>query len=105
MIHCYTYNNDKNYTPLLSSSTMSEGNSTKNHSTNKMPINDILQSMSSTKKQKISNTNISIQINLNNKQSSNNYFTTASNKTHEKKLHLTISITNIHQYCNIKILS
>ena len=55
-IHCYSCNNDHNYTPLPSSSTTSPGNSTKHHSTNKTSINDILQNMSSIKKQKTSNT-------------------------------------------------
>ena len=55
-IHCYTCNIDNNYTPLPSSSTMSQGYSTKHHSANKKPINDILQNTSSPKKQKTSKT-------------------------------------------------
>ena len=51
-LHRYTCNNDKNYTPLPSSSTMSQVYSTIHHSTNKTPINDNLQNISSTKKQK-----------------------------------------------------
>ena len=71
---------------MPSPSTTSQGNSTKHHLTFKTPINDILQNMSSTKKQKISNTNNSTQVNLNNKQSSSNLLTTASNKTHDNNV-------------------
>ena len=42
--------------------------------------------MSSTKKQKTSNINNSIQANLNNKQSSNNSLTTASNKAYDNNI-------------------
>ena len=42
---------------MPSSSTTSQLNSTKHHSTNKTPINDTLQDMLSTKKQKTANTN------------------------------------------------
>ena len=52
-IHCYKCNNDNNNTTIPSSSTtMSQVNSTKHYSTNKMPVNDILQNISSTKKNK-----------------------------------------------------
>ena len=59
-IHCDTCNYDNNYTPLPSSSNTSQDHSTKHHLTNKTPISDILQNMSSTKKRKISDTNNSI---------------------------------------------
>ena len=42
-IHCYTCHDDNNYTHMPSSSTTSKVNSTKHHSTNKTPINNILQ--------------------------------------------------------------
>ena len=82
-MHCYICNNDNNLVPMPSSSTASQINSTKHHSINKMPINNIFQNMSSTKKQKISNGNYSTQVNLNYKQSSNICLTTLSNKTHD----------------------
>ena len=85
-IHCYTCNNDNNYTPLPSSSTTSQGNSTKHHSTYKTSINDILQNMSSTKKQKTFNTNNSTKVNLNYEQSSNNRLNIALNKTHDNNI-------------------
>ena len=81
---------------------MSQGNSTKHHSTNKTSINDISQKMSSTKKQKISKANNSTQVNLNNKHSSNNLITTASIKTHDNNITFDNLNYNIHQYCNIK---
>ena len=107
LIHCYTCNNDNNYTPLPSSLTTSKGNSTKHHSTNKTSINDILQNMSSTKKQKTSNTHNSIQVNLNNKQSSSNILTTASNKTHDNNItfdNLNYEHTPILQHKNFELI-
>ena len=61
----------------MPSSSALKVNSTKLHSTNKTPINDILQNMLKT-----SNTNNSTQDNFNHKQSSNNHLTTVSNKSH-----------------------
>ena len=65
---------------------MSQGNSTKHHTTNKASINDILHNMLSTNKHKTCNTNNSTQINLKNKKSLNNCLATASNKTHNNNI-------------------
>ena len=64
---------------------MSQRNSTKHHSTNKTPINDILQNICLQKK-KTSNTKNSAQVNFKYKQSSNNNLTTASSKTHDNNI-------------------
>ena len=109
-VHYYTCNNDNNFSTLpssSSSSSTSQCNSTKHLSTYKTPIHNILQNMSSTKKQKTSNTNNSIQDNFNNKQSSNNRLTTASIKTHDNNItfdNINYEHTTIHQNSNFELI-
>ena len=63
--------------------------------------------MSSTKKQKTSNTNNSTQDNFNYEQSSNNNLTTVSNKTHDKNItfdNLNYKHTPMLQHKNFKLI-